>query len=186
MQQRCAACFNRSSAGLPGLLGHGSPPTFMASVSPCSGNFLRMASAFLMPFLYCLVCGHVSKRAGQGCRGWQGRLAPPPLPPPSQPTLSRALRRHPRWRRAGGIIMHCIACLRQPKLRQAPAEGHRSPFACHRLTSYCLASCLNKAASLLGSCLSAAAAAPALLAITEACGDDAPAAFDELGRVECG
>lgn len=30
--------------------------TFMASVSPCSGNFLRMASAFFMPFLYCLVC----------------------------------------------------------------------------------------------------------------------------------
>lgn len=40
--------------------------TFMASVSPCSGNFLRMVSAFLMPFLYCLVCGQAGAAGEQG------------------------------------------------------------------------------------------------------------------------
>lgn len=96
-------------------------------------KFLEDGVSILDALLVLLCLRHMSKRAGQGRRGWRGRQAPPPPPPPSssQPTLSRALQRHPHWRRAGGIIVHCIACLRQPKLRQAPAKGHWSPLACY-------------------------------------------------------
>lgn len=42
---------------------------FMAWVSPCSGNFLRMVSAALRPFLYCLDC------RAQREMGWVGGWA---------------------------------------------------------------------------------------------------------------